>query len=207
MTQRFELVASHPQARLLKQIAKMIGDGAVIALPTDACYVLACGIEDREAADRLRTLRQLSDKHLLTLMCRDLSDLATYAQVDNWQYRFLKEWTPGAYTFVLQATKQVPKRLWHPSRKTIGLRVPDAPVALGLLDMLGSPLLCTSLIPVGADEPLQTADEVLEHFERRIECVVDAGSQGTIPTTVIDLTGSEPEVQRIGLGTLGGQLI
>jgi tRNA threonylcarbamoyl adenosine modification protein (Sua5/YciO/YrdC/YwlC family) len=206
MTQHFEVFGSHPQPRLIKQVAQLLTQGAVVALPTDACYVLACSVDQPKAVERLRQLRQLTDKHLLTLMCRDLADLAVFAQVDNWQYRFLKEWTPGAYTFVLPATKQVPKKLWHPSRKTIGLRVPDSPVIQALLEHTGVPLLSTSLIPAGLEDPLQTADEILDHFAKRIECVVDAGSLGTVPTTVIDLTGSQPQVQRLGLGTLGGQL-
>lgn len=146
MTQRFELHPVDPQARLLRQAAQILRDGGVAAVPTDACYVLACPLGDKQAVDRLRAIRGLDEKHLLTLMCRDLSELAVYAHVDNRQYRFLKEWTPGPYTFVLNATKETPRRLWHPSRKTIGLRVPASPVAQGLLEAHSEPLLCASLI-------------------------------------------------------------
>ena len=133
MTQRFTVHATHPQQRLLRQAAQILSEGGLVAVPTDACYVLACRLDDKQAVDRLRAIRGIDEKHLLTLMCRDLSELATYAQVDNRQYRFLREWTPGPYTFVLPATKEVPRRLWHPSRKTIGLRVPSSPISQGLL--------------------------------------------------------------------------
>ena len=146
MTQRFTLHPTHPQARLLRQAAAVLGAGGLVAVPTDACYVLACRLGDKSAADRLRAIRGLDERHLLTLMCRDLSELSTYARVDNRQYRFLKDWTPGPYTFVLDATKEVPRRLCHPSRRTIGLRVPDAAVAQGLLEAHGEPVLCSSLI-------------------------------------------------------------
>lgn len=206
MTQRFTIHPTHPQARLLRQAADVVREGGLVALPTDACYVLACHLSDRHAADRLRAVRQLDDKHLLTLMCRDLSELATYAQVDNRQYRFLKEWTPGAYTFVLNATREVPRRLSHPSRKTIGLRVPASPVAQGLLEALGEPLLCTTLILPDDEDPLHEADEVIRLLNKRIELVLDAGGQGYVPTTVIDLTGGEPVVQRVGCGPVTGMV-
>ncbi len=204
MTQRFTMHATHPQPRLLKQAAEIVRGGGLVALPTDACYVLACHLDDRKAVDRLRAIRQLDDRHLLTLMCRDLSEVGVYAQVDNKQYRFLREWTPGAYTFVLNATKEVPRRLSHPSRKTIGLRVPDSPVALGLLGELGEPLLCTTLILPGAEDPLHDADEIVDALNKRIELVIDAGGQGFVPTTVIDLTGDTPVVQRVGSGPVDG---
>ena len=152
MTQRFTLHPTHPQARLLRQAAEVLGAGGLVAMPTDACYVLACRLGDKAAVDRLRAIRGLDERHLLTLMCRDLSELSSYAMVDNRQYRFLKEWAPGPYTFVLNATKEVPRRLWHPSRRTIGLRVPDAPVAQGLLEAHGEPVLCSSLILPDEDD-------------------------------------------------------
>lgn len=206
MTLRFELHPKNPQPRLLKQAANIIQEGGLVALPTDACYVLACHVSQREAVDRMRALRNLDDKHLLTLMCHDLSQLAQYAQVDNRQYRFLREWTPGAYTFILNATKEVPRRIWHPSRKTIGLRVPSSPITQGLLDVLGEPLLCCSLILPGQTEPLHEADEILDALSPRVDLVIDSGGQGFEPTTVIDLTSGEPMVQRLGRGPVDGMM-
>lgn len=204
MTQRFELHPEDPQPRLLRQAAQILQSGGIVAMPTDACYVLACQLGDRQAVDRLRQIRGLDEKHLLTLMCRDLSELAVYAHVDNRQYRFLKEWTPGPYTFVLNATKETPRRLWHPSRKTIGLRVPASPVVQGLLEALGEPLLCASLVLPGDEDPLHEADEILERLARRIELVLDAGGQPFEPTTVIDMTDDEPVVTRVGRGAVEG---
>ena len=175
-------------------------------MPTDACYVLACQLDDKPAVERLRAIRGLDERHLLTLMCRDLSELATYAQVDNRQYRFLREWTPGPYTFVLPATKEVPRRLWHPSRRTIGLRVPASPVVSGLLEAHGAPLLTTSLVMPGETDPLHEADEILERLSKRIDGVIDAGGQGYQPTTVVDLTGGEPVVTRLGCGPIEGRV-
>ncbi|MFP5412060.1 MAG: L-threonylcarbamoyladenylate synthase [Gammaproteobacteria bacterium] len=206
MTQRFELHPVDPQARLLRQAAQILRDGGVAAVPTDACYVLACPLGDKQAVDRLRAIRGLDEKHLLTLMCRDLSELAVYAHVDNRQYRFLKEWTPGPYTFVLNATKETPRRLWHPSRKTIGLRVPASPVAQGLLEAHGEPLLCASLIMPGDEEPLHEADEIVARLARRIDLVLDAGGQSFDPTTVVDMTGDEPVVTRVGKGSVEGMV-
>lgn len=202
MTQRLEIHPTNPQKRLLMRAAQMLGGGSLVAMPTDACYVLACRLGDREAVERLRAIRGLDDRHLLTLMCRDLSELSTYARVDNAQYRFLKEWTPGPYTFILDATREVPRRLWHPSRKTIGLRVPDAAVAQGVLEAHGEPILCSSLILPGEDDPLHEADEVLERIDRRIDLLIDAGGQGFVPTTVVDLTADEPVIVRVGCGRM-----
>lgn len=202
MTQRFEVHPTHPQPRLLKQAATVLKQGGLLALPTDACYVLACRLDDKAAVDRMRALRGLDEKHLLTLLCRDLKELATYAQVDNRQYRFLRDWTPGAYTFILPATKEVPRRLWHPSRKTVGLRVPDHPVILGLLAEHGEPVLGTSLILPGEDEPISDPDDAMAKLARRVDVVVDAGAQGFEPTTVIDMTGDAPQVTRVGRGPI-----
>jgi tRNA threonylcarbamoyl adenosine modification protein (Sua5/YciO/YrdC/YwlC family) len=202
VTQRFEVHPTHPQPRLLKQAATVLKDGGLLALPTDACYVLACRLDDKAAVDRMRALRGLDEKHLLTLLCRDLKELATYAQVDNRQYRFLRDWTPGAYTFILPATKEVPRRLWHPSRKTVGLRVPDHPVILGLLAEHGEPVLGTSLILPGEDEPISDPDDAMSKLAKRVDVVVDAGAQGFEPTTVIDMTGDEPQVTRVGRGPI-----
>jgi tRNA threonylcarbamoyl adenosine modification protein (Sua5/YciO/YrdC/YwlC family) len=206
MTQRFELHPANPQPRLLRQAAQVLRDGGVVATPTDACYVLACRLGDRDAVERLRAIRGLDEKHLLTLMCRDLSELAVYAHVDNRQYRFLKEWTPGPYTFVLNATKETPRRLWHPSRKTIGLRVPDSPIVQGLLEAHGEPLLCASLIMPDEDDPLHDADEIVERLAGRVDLVLDAGGQPYDPTTVVDLTGDEPLVTRVGCGSVDGMI-
>lgn len=202
MTQRFEVHPTHPQPRLLKQAASVLAQGGLLALPTDACYVLACRLDDKAAVDRMRALRGLDERHLLTLLCRDLKELSTYAQVDNRQYRFLRDWTPGAYTFILPATKEVPRRLWHPSRKTVGLRVPDHPVILGLLAEHGEPVLGTSLILPGEDEPLSDPDDVMARLAKRVDVVVDAGAQGFEPTTVIDMTGESPQVTRAGRGPI-----
>ena len=206
MTQRFTLHPANPQVRLLRQAAEVLGAGGLVAMPTDACYVLACRLGDKDAVERLRAIRGLDVRHLLTLMCRDLSELSTYAMVGSRQYRFLKEWTPGPYTFVLDATKEVPRRLWHPSRRTIGLRVPDARVAQGLLEMHGEPVLCSSLILPGEDDPLNQADEIVARLARRIDLVLDAGGQGFVPTTVVDLTGDEPVVVRVGCGSIRGMV-
>ncbi len=204
MAQRFTVHPTHPQPRLLRQAADILRRGGIAALPTDACYVLACHLDDKQSVDRLRAIRELDERHLLTLMCRDLSELATYAQVDNRQYRFLKDWTPGAYTFVLDATKEVPRRLWHPSRKTIGLRVPDSALVRGLLEALGEPVLCTTLVLPGDTDPLNDPDEIERRLGRRIELLVDAGGQGMVPTTVIDLTGEAPVILRVGVGDVQG---
>ncbi len=202
MTQRFEIHSTHPQQRLIQQAAAILRGGGLVVLPTDACYVLACHLDDKAAVDRLRALRGIDERHLLTLMCRDLSELATYAQVDNRQYRFLRDWTPGAYTFVLPATKEVPRRLWHPSRRTVGLRVPDHPVAARLLEAHGAPVLTASLILPGEDLPLTDPDEAMSRLARRVDLLIDAGSQGFEPTTVIDMTGDEPQVVRVGRGPI-----
>jgi tRNA threonylcarbamoyl adenosine modification protein (Sua5/YciO/YrdC/YwlC family) len=202
MTQRFEIHPTHPQKRLVQQAAEILRKGGVVVLPTDACYVLACPLADKTAVDRLRAIRGIDDKHLLTLMCRDLKELAVYAQVDNAQYRFLRDWTPGAYTFVLPATKEVPRRLWHPSRKTVGLRVPDHPVVAHLLEELGEPVLSSSLVLPGEDQPLTDPDDAMQRLTRRVDLLIDAGSQGFEPTTVIDMTGDTPQVTRAGRGPI-----
>lgn len=201
MTVRYEIHPVDPQPRLLRQAAEMLRAGHLLAMPTDACYVLACRLGDKSAVERLRALRQIDERHLLTLMCADLSQLAVYAQVDNRQFRFLKEVTPGPYTFILPATKETPRRLWHPSRRTIGLRVPDSRIALGVLEALGEPVLCTSLILPGETEPLHEADEIIERVGKQLDAVIDAGGQGFEPTTIVDMTGPEPVVVRAGRGS------
>ena len=200
MSQLFEVHPTHPQKRLIDQAAAILARGGLVVLPTDACYVLACQLDDKSAVDRLRALRGIDDRHLLTLMCSDLKELSTYAKVDNWQFRFLRDWTPGAYTFILPATKEVPRRLWHPSRKTVGLRVPDHPVVAELLASHGHPVLTSSLILSGQTEPITDAHEAVAQIGKRVDLVIDAGAQGLEPTTVIDLTGETPEIVRVGRG-------
>lgn len=206
MAQYFEVHPENPQPRLLKQAAALLQKGGVVAVPTDSSYALVCHLDDKNAADLLRRIRQVDDKHHLTLLCRDLSELSSYARVDNRQYRLLKLATPGAYTFLLEATKEVPRRVSHPSRKTIGLRVPAHKVLQELLALHGAPLLATTLIPPGETEPLNDAQEIREQFEHALAAVVDAGACPSAPTTVIDLTpmgnGGDPEVVRTGRGSL-----
>ena len=206
MSQYFEVHPDNPQPRLLKQAAQLVGRGGVLAVPTDSSYALVCQLDDKAAADRLRRIRQVDDKHHLTLLCRDLSELASYARVDNRQYRLLKLATPGAYTFILEASKEVPRRVSHPSRKTIGLRVPNHPTLLALLELLNAPLLATTLIPAGETEPMNDPQAIRERYEHAIAAVIDAGACSLAPTTVVDLTpmgaGGEPELVRAGQGPL-----
>jgi tRNA threonylcarbamoyl adenosine modification protein (Sua5/YciO/YrdC/YwlC family) len=207
MAQYFEVHPDNPQPRLLKQAAALLQAGQVIAVPTDSSYALVCQLDDRQAAEQMRRIRQVDDKHHLTLLCRDLSELANYAKVDNKQYRLLKAATPGPYTFILEATKEVPRRVSHPQRKTIGLRVPEHKVLLDLLELHGAPLLATTLIPAGESEPLNDAQEIRSRYEKTLAAVVDAGACPHVePTTVVDLTpvdqGEEPLVIREGRGPL-----
>lgn len=206
MSQFFEIHPDNPQPRLLKQAVQLLHKGGVLAVPTDSSYALVCHLDDKAAADRLRRIRGVDDKHHLTLLCRDLSELASYARVDNRQYRLLKLGTPGPYTFVLEASKEVPRRVSHPSRKTIGLRVPAHTTLQELLALHGAPLLATTLIAPGDTEPLNDAQDIRERFEHELAAVVDAGACSIQPTTVVDLTpmghGDEPEVLREGQGPL-----
>ena len=202
MSQFFEVHPENPQPRLLKQAAQLLRGGGVCAVPTDSSYALVCRIDDRAAAEQMRRIRQVNDKHHLTLICRDLSELASYARVDNRQYRLLKLGTPGPYTFILEATKEVPRRLSHPSRRTIGLRVPEHKVLQALLEELGQPLLSTTLIPPGETQALNEASEIRERFQKLLAAVVDAGACPMLPTTVIDLSGDEPVLVRQGRGAL-----
>jgi tRNA threonylcarbamoyl adenosine modification protein (Sua5/YciO/YrdC/YwlC family) len=202
MPQLFEIHPINPQVRLLKQATDLLDKGEVLAVPTDSSYALVCHLDDKAAADKLRRIRGVDDKHHLTLLCRDLSELATYAKVDNQQYRRIKAATPGAYTFILEATKEVPRRLSHPSRKTIGLRVPDHKVLQELLALHSTPLLATTLIAPGDTEPMNDADEICEQYDGRIAGVIDSGACPREPTTVVDLTGGEPVLIREGRGPL-----
>ena len=221
MAQYFEAHPDNPQPRLLKQAVQLLHKGGVLAVPTDSSYALVChlddkaaadrlrrirGVDDKDAVDRLRRIRQVDEKHHLTLLCRDLSELANYARVDNRQYRLLKLGTPGPYTFILEATKEVPRRVSHPSRKTIGLRVPDRKGLQLLLELHGAPLLATTLIPPGETEPLNDPQEIRERYEKLVDAIVDAGACPLEPTTVVDLTpmgtGGDPVVVREGQGSL-----
>lgn len=206
MAQYFEVHPENPQQRLLKQAVTLLERGEIVAVPTDSSYALACHLDDKDAVDQLRRIRQVDDKHHLTLLCRDLSELANYARVDNKQYRLLKAATPGPYTFLLEATKEVPRRVSHPQRKTIGLRVPDHKVLLELLMLHGAPLLATTLIPPGETEAMNDAQEIRDRFEKQIAGVIDAGACASEPTTVVDLTpmgsGDDPVVVRQGRGSL-----
>jgi tRNA threonylcarbamoyl adenosine modification protein (Sua5/YciO/YrdC/YwlC family) len=200
MAQYFEVHPEHPQARLLKQAVDILHQGGVVAVPTDSSYALVCHLDDKAAVDALRRIRGVDERHHLTLLCRDLSELASYARVDNQQYRLLKLGTPGPYTFILEATKEVPRRVSHPSRRTIGLHVPDHRVAQCLLEQMGQPLIATTLILPNETEPLNDPHEIREALQKRIQAVVDAGACPREPTTVIDLSQGGADVIRQGRG-------
>ncbi|TCW33637.1 L-threonylcarbamoyladenylate synthase [Gulbenkiania mobilis] len=196
MSQFFAVHPDNPQQRLIREAVKLLREGAVIVYPTDSCYALGCQIGDKAAMERLLAIRQIDLKHHLTLVCHDLSELANYARVDNAQFRMLKAATPGSYTFILQATREVPRRLLHPKRSTIGLRVPDHKVALALLEELGEPILsCTLMLP-GDQEPLTDPYEIRDRLEHSVDLIIDGGWCGTEPTTVIDMTDGVELVRR-----------
>ena len=200
MSQLFEVHPDNPQPRLLKQAVQILHAGGIAAIPTDSSYALVCHLDDKAAAENLRRVRGVDDKHHLTLLCRDLSELASYARVDNRQYRLLKLGTPGAFTFILEATKEVPRRLSHPARRTIGLRVPEHRVTQELLSLLGQPLLATTLIAPGDTEPMNDPHQIRDRFQKTVQAVVDAGACPMQPTTVVDLTGDETLLVRLGRG-------
>jgi tRNA threonylcarbamoyl adenosine modification protein (Sua5/YciO/YrdC/YwlC family) len=200
MSQYFEVHPDNPQPRLLKQAAQILHAGGVAAVPTDSSYALVCHLDDKAAAESLRRIRDVDEKHHLTLLCRDLSELASYARVDNRQYRLLKLGTPGPFTFLLEATKEVPRRVSHPSRRTIGLRVPDHRVTQELLSILGQPLLATTLIAPGETHPMNDPHQIRARLQKQVQAVVDAGACPAEPTTVIDLTGDTPRLVRPGRG-------
>jgi tRNA threonylcarbamoyl adenosine modification protein (Sua5/YciO/YrdC/YwlC family) len=202
MTKFLTVHAQNPQARLLAQSAQILADGGVAAIPTDSCYALACHLDDKPAVDHIRRLRKIDERHHLSLLCRDLSEIAAYARVDNASYRLLRLATPGPYTFILEATREVPRRLSHPSRKTIGIRIPDHPVALELLKSLGQPLIGTTLQLPGDELPINDPEEIRERLDNELDLVIDAGPCGVEPTTVIDLSSGTPIVLRIGRGPL-----
>ncbi len=200
MSQFFSVHPTHPQQRLLSQAADIVARGGLVVYPTDTTYALGCHIGDKNALDRVRQIRRLDRHHDLTLVCRDLSELGTYARVDNAAYRILKRLTPGPYTFLLPATREVPRRLVHPRKKTIGLRVPDNPIALGLLEALGEPMMTTTMRLPGDELPLADPEEIRERLEHAVDLVIDGGIGGIEPTTVVDLTVTGGEVVRAGAG-------
>jgi tRNA threonylcarbamoyl adenosine modification protein (Sua5/YciO/YrdC/YwlC family) len=202
MSQYFAPHPHDPQPRLIKQAAQIVRAGGVVALPTDSCYALACQLDDKDAVTRLRRIRGIDDRHHLALLCRDLSEIAQYAQVDNVRYRLLKAVTPGPYVFILPATKEVPKRVSHPSRKTIGLRVPHNAITQALLNELGGPLLSSTLILPGENLPLNDGSEIRKRLQGVLDLVLDGGACGVEPWTVIDLTGDAPKLVRAGVGDL-----
>jgi tRNA threonylcarbamoyl adenosine modification protein (Sua5/YciO/YrdC/YwlC family) len=202
MAQYFSLHPDNPQPRMLAKAAEVVREGGLIAFPTDSCYSLGCHLGDKEALDRLRAIRGVDDRHHMTLMCRDLSDIAHFARVDNAQYRLLKAATPGSYVFILEGTKELPRRVMHPKRKTIGLRIPDHAGALALLAELGEPMLTATLQLPGDEAPLTEGWEIQERLDDHLALILDGGHCGTEPTTVIDLSGGQPELVRAGRGSL-----
>jgi len=202
MAQRFYVHPDNPQLRLMREAARLLKGGGVIAYPTDSCYALGCAIGHKDGMDRIRALREVDDKHHFTLVCRDLSEIATYARVDNAQYRILKAATPGSYTFILEATREVPRRLQHSKRSTIGIRVPDHAVVSALLAEVGEPILSMSLILPGEEIPLLDPEEIVDALGSRLDLVVDAGHCGGEPSTVVDLSSGVPELVRRGRGEL-----
>ena len=202
MTQIFKIHPENPQARLIGRAADVVRAGGVLVYPTDSCYALGCRLGDKAGMERIRAIRRLDEKHRFALICRDLSELALYAIVDNSQFRALKAATPGSYTFILKATREVPKRLRHPAGKTIGLRVPDHRVVRSLLEALGEPLISSTLLLPGDDVPLNEGQEILDRLDGRVDLVLECGSCGIVPTTVVDLSGPAPVVVRRGRGSL-----
>jgi tRNA threonylcarbamoyl adenosine modification protein (Sua5/YciO/YrdC/YwlC family) len=202
VSQFFEVHTHNPQPRLIRQAVQIINDGGLIVYPTDSCYALGCHIGDKFAMERIRRLRQVNVKHNFTLVCRDLSQIAMYARVDNAVYRMLKACTPGPYTFILCATHEVPRRLQQPKRKTIGLRIPDNTIVQALLTELDQPLMSSTLLMPGEELPLTDPHEMRERLERQVDLVIDGGYCGIQPTTVIDLVGESPEVMRVGKGDI-----
>jgi tRNA threonylcarbamoyl adenosine modification protein (Sua5/YciO/YrdC/YwlC family) len=202
VAQFFSINPDNPQLRLIRQAAAILRSDGVIVYPTDSCYALGCHLGDKNAMTRIRTIRQVDDRHHFTLVCRDLAEISHYAKVDNSQYRLLKASTPGSYTFILEATREVPRRLQHPKRNTIGLRIPRHPVVQALLEELKEPLLSSTLMLPGDELPLNDAEEIRDRLEHQVELVLDGGPCGLEMTTVIDLTGEVPELTRQGKGSL-----
>jgi tRNA threonylcarbamoyl adenosine modification protein (Sua5/YciO/YrdC/YwlC family) len=202
VAQFFTIHPDNPQPRLIRQAVEIIRSGGVIVYPTDSCYALGCHLGDKDAVDRIRRIRAFDENHHMTLVCRDLSEIAKFARVDNVQYRLLKANTPGSYTFILKATRELPRRLLHPKRSTIGLRVPDHPVVQALLTELDEPLMSSTLILAGDNAPLTEAEQIRERLEHEVDLILDGGNCGLAMTTVIDLSEGEPHVTRVGKGRL-----
>jgi len=202
MAQYFVIHPTHPQARLIERAADIVAHGGLIVYPTDSCYALGCRVGDKQPIERMRAVRQVDAAHHFTLVCRDLSEISRYARVDNRAYRLLKAATPGSFTFILRATREVPRRLLDPHRKTIGLRVPDHAVAQALLARLGEPLLSATLILPGDALPMNEPEQIRARLEHQVDLVMDAGSCGIHPTTVLDLTGESPQLLRLGKGDM-----
>lgn len=200
MAQFFQIHPRNPQPRLIRQAVEILRRGGTIAYPTDSSYALGCAIGNKEAMDAIRRIRRVDDNHNFTLVCRDLSEVALYARIDNEIYRLLKRFTPGPYTFILAATREVPRRLQHPKRRTIGLRIPDFPIVSALLGELDEPLMSSTLIMPGAELPMNDAEEIREKLEHAIDMVIDGGPCDLEPTTVVDLTGGAPVILRRGKG-------
>ncbi|MFK8052056.1 MAG: L-threonylcarbamoyladenylate synthase [Woeseiaceae bacterium] len=200
MTERIEIHPVNPQPRQIARVVSLIRSGGLIAYPTDCSYALGCHIGDKRAMDRIHRIRRTDKDHNFTLVCRDLSEIASYARVDNWAYRLLKAFTPGPYTFILRATSEVPKRLQNPKRKTIGIRVPDHPIPQAMLDYLSEPIMSSTLIMPDESLPITDPDEMLQQLSGRIEAVIDGGAGGLDPSSVVDLTGDEVVVLREGKG-------
>ena len=203
MSQLFVVHPENPQPRLLRQAAQLLQNGGLVAVPTDSSYAVVARLDDRAAAEALRKLRGLDERHHLTVLCRDMTTISQFARVDNAQFRLLKQATPGPWTFILEASREVPRRVSHPSRKTIGIRVPAHPVTLAFLDAVDSPLLSTTLIPEGEELPLNDPEEIRERYQHALAAVIDAGACPFEPTTVIDLSGPVPELIRRGRGDPG----
>lgn len=202
MSQFFTLHPTHPEPRLIKRAVEILRNGGVIAYPTDSCYALGCHIGDKTAMERIRRIRDVDERHHFTLVCRDLSDIGTFAKVNNAQYRLLKTHTPGSYTFILQATRELPRRLAHPKRATIGVRVPEHPATLALLAELNEPILSSTLMLPGEDFPLNDVQEIRARLEKHLDLIIDGGACGVEPTSVIDLSGEEPILVRAGKGDI-----
>jgi len=200
MSQYFQLHPVNPQARLVNQAVDLIREGAVAVYPTDSAYALGCHIGDKKAMDRLRRIRRVDDKHNFTLVCRDLSEIAAYAKINNTVYRLLNAFTPGPYTFILPASRDVPRRLLHPKRRTIGIRVPDNRIVMALLEALGEPILSTTLILPGQTLPMTDPEEIRDQLEHEVDLIIDGGYCGIEPTTVVSLVADQPEVTRVGCG-------
>ena len=200
MSELIQIHPQNPQPRLIARAADVVRRGGVIVYPTDSCYALGCRIGEKAALDRIRMIRRVDDKHHFTLVCRDLSEIATYARVDNTAYRLLKSLTPGPYTFIVQATKQVPRRLLHPKRRAIGIRVPDTPIVRDLLADLDQPILSTTLILPGDEQPLDDMYEIRDHMDHCVDLIIDGGACGIEPTTVVDMTSEPPVLLRHGRG-------